>query len=349
MMDLENIADAAQSLSSQLAAGIPALECAELMSREQPEYAEFWRDTAVRMADGRPLSHSLKEEWPPALVSIVEAGERAGKTDAVLNQVEQAVRLQISMDEEIGRLKKPLAVFAFGVSTFLFMILYIIPSFNKSLQVANAASTDWLTSTAISISELLAPIWLPLLGGLAGSAVVLFSWLRTEAGREFFDDALLSAPWFGPAFKDFHYAVWARFLGTVLAAGIPLIEALSLTKAGTPHRLHEGIETFESELRLQMLSVQDAANLKRWPETDQRHEWPEYLRRAFVSGANTGQTDADLMKASNLIMDYAKKRFNSAVTRADTLIFIMCCAMAVIVALAWYLPFFNTLKSFQTH
>lgn len=346
-MKIQDIADCAQTLSIQLAAGIPIVEGASLMRQVQPSYAEFWDAAAAQMSNGSTPSQALAEIWPESLVAILAAGERSGDLDGVLGQIEQTVRLQIGMQEDVGQLKKPMGVLLFGVCIFLFMMLYVIPNFNKGLRVSHDSSSDGLTTFSTMLSELIMPIWMPLAGMLVLGLFSLYTWARSDEGKKTLVDMALSIPLIGPALMDFHFSIWAKLLGTILQAGIPLIEGLSLTVNGLPERMRHGVLAFEKEINEMHVSVQQAADSNYWDPDDRRHDWPLYLRRAFISGEKSGKTDDELKSASDLIMKYAQRRFKQAVSYTNTLVFACCGALAFVIAASLYMPILNSLKHIQ--
>jgi type IV pilus assembly protein PilC len=346
-MKLEDIADAAHTMASQLAAGISAVASATLMIKVQPDFAQFWASAAKQMSTGQLLSESLKEVWPEQLVAIVNAGEQSGKTDAVLEQIGETMRLELAMKEEVGQLKQPLGILAVGMAVFTFMMLYVIPKFNEGMRTTGSKNHDGFTALSIAINAWITPIWLPLLVALGGSCFVLFNWLQTDEGKASLANYILTVPGFGPAVRDFHYSVWSRFMGTVHAAGIPLIDGLRLTRSGMPLRLREGIENFEYDLRVKQSSIESASSEQNWTDEDQRHEWPEYLRRAFIVGANTGSSEVQLISASTLIMQYAQRRLKKAVKRATVIAWTASGSMIGLSILALYLPILSSLKNLR--
>lgn len=346
-MKHQDIADCARTLSLQLASGIPVVECASLMSQVQPTYAGFWESAASRMSNGSALSQTLEEVWPSALVAIVAAGERSGKLDGVLKQIEETVRLQIAMQEEVRQLKKPISLLLFGFCISLFMMLYVIPNFNKGMRLSRDSNVDGISRFSTMLSELIMPIWMPLAAVLVLGLFSLYTWATSDEGKKSLIDMALSIPLLGPALMDFHFSIWAKLLGTILQAGIPLIEGLSLTINGLPERMRSGVWSFEREINELHTSVQQAADSNFWEDSDMRHDWPLYLRRAFISGEKSGKTDDELRTASELIMEYAQRRFKQAVSYTNTIVFASNGALAFLIAASLYMPVLNTLKQLR--
>lgn len=346
-MTLVEIADTAQSLAGQYESGLSAVESAKLMEETQPGYEEFWIGAGESMSQGRRLSECLEQVWPESLVSVLRAGEQSGSNGEVLSNIEEMVRMDIGMGEDLWRMRKPAGIFASGLSAFLFMMLYVIPTFNGAVHPEGYANVDGFTALSMKMNAILVPIWTPVCVIAAIVVFIGFRWMRSDAGKNKIRNALLSLPFFGKAIREFHYAMWAKQMSLMDKSGIALIEALSITRTGLPARLRLGVDNFERDLVVGNIMPHDACDDKNWEDDDQRFEWPFYLTRAFRVGSKTGKTQQELANASKQIMKYSKARFEKAIVFTTNGALVMSAVMVLFAALALFIPILTSLNDLQ--
>src|SRR5262249_11259075 len=114
-----------------------------------------------------------------------------------------------------------------GVLTFL--LVFFIPRF-QSIFAGFGAKLPLLTQLIVSLSELLRTYGLFLALGLGVGIYALRSWLVSEQGRRNWEGFILRMPVLGPLVAQFAMARFTRMLGTLLGAGVPLVNGLNVAR-----------------------------------------------------------------------------------------------------------------------
>lgn len=345
-MSLREIADSAHTLSNQLFAGIPLSEATEILAEVQPKLHSFWEGTTRSLQRGFPLSQSLKDVWPESLVNVVFAGENAGKTAQVLQRIEKAMLLQIDLQQKLKEIYYPVGILIAGLSVFLLMMVGVVPLVLKSFpQARTGRDKNIFTSMSIWLESFVKDNWLLLLVAIIVLVVGFIYWVRSDAGKQALLEILIDLPYVGIGFKNLFFGVWAEYLAMIFAAGIPLIQGISLTVNTLPVRLRHGVFAFENDLSVKNYSIQRAVDIKHFPENDPRFEWPIYLRRAFLVGSKTGEIDKELITAGPLLVTDGSRKLDLTIKFANKFALMVSGIVVASTFAAVYMPMISALKN----
>jgi type IV pilus assembly protein PilC len=187
----------------------------------------------VDVEAGRPLSDSMgrhPKAFSSLYVNMVKAGETGGVLDEVLERVsiflekEQALRSKVK-----AAMVYPILLTVAALGGLFFMTMVILPQFESLFKELGAGGTLPLpTQIAISVSAAIRQFWW--LGSII--SVVLFYALRryiaTPTGRERYDRFKLRMPIVGELNRKIVVARFTRTLGTLIASGVPIMQALEV-------------------------------------------------------------------------------------------------------------------------
>jgi type II secretory pathway component PulF len=222
-------------LSSLLASGVPFSRALVILHREavEPAAKTKWKEIHDLVVDGLSLSDAMArspETFPKVYVAMVEAGETGGFLDVVLAQVAD---FQASEKEMRGKvmaaLMYPAILLVLALGVLVFLLVFFIPRFQLIFRGFNA-ELPLLTQLIIDASEVVRSYGLFLAVALALAGYSLRSWLRSARGRRAWEGFVLRLPQIGPVLAEFAMARFCRMLGTLLAAGVPLINALNVAR-----------------------------------------------------------------------------------------------------------------------
>jgi general secretion pathway protein F len=203
--------------------------------------------------EGRRLSDAMAlqgQAFPPLYRAMVSAGETSGALAPILERLADGLeRDQVVRGKVITALVYPavLAVVALGV--VIALMTFVVPRVVDQFDSLNQ-TLPLLTRMVIGLSDALRDWgWLAALvlaaAGLAGAVA-----LRNPAIRLRVDTALLQLPLVGRLTRDLHGARMARTLSTMIAAGLPVLEGLTITaRTVSNRRLRLATETMADAVR----------------------------------------------------------------------------------------------------
>lgn len=187
----------------------------------------------VDVEAGRPLSDAMGR-YPKAFsslyVNMVKAGETGGVLDEVLDRVaaylekEQALRAKIK-----SAMVYPILLTVAALSGLFFMTIVILPQFETLFKELGAGGTLPLpTQIAMAVSLAIRQFWYVGLVVVAALLYVLRRYLATPGGRQRYDRFKLKMPIVGELNRKIVIARFTRTLGTLIASGVPIMQALEV-------------------------------------------------------------------------------------------------------------------------
>jgi type II secretory pathway component PulF len=161
---------------------------------------------------------------------MVEAGETGGFLDLVLAQIADFQAMEKELRSKVmAALLYPTILLAVALSVLVFLLVFFIPRL-QPLFTSFGGTLPLLTRMIIAVSTVVRSYGLFVVAGLAFSGYLIRNWMRSQQGRRIWERFLLRAPIVGKLIAQFAMARFCRMLGTLLAAGVPLINALNVAR-----------------------------------------------------------------------------------------------------------------------
>ena len=227
--------DFTRSLSSLLTAGVPLSRALTILYKESsnPAAAAKWRELYDAVVDGAPLATAMSRSpdvFPRIYVAMVEAGEAGGFLDVVLAQIadfqarEKELRAKVT-----AAMMYPAVLMTLAVGVVIFLLVFFIPRFQTLFEGFDAA-LPLLTRVIVATSDILRHYGIFVL--LAVGAAVYFGrrWIADDRARRTWERILLRTPVVGPLMGQIAMARFCRMLGTLLGAGVTLVNGLNVAR-----------------------------------------------------------------------------------------------------------------------
>jgi type IV pilus assembly protein PilC len=230
-----------QELAALLKAGLPLFQSLDVMLERQRDALLRQSLASVRekVKSGTALSDAFRQEgelYPPIFAASLVAGERSGDLDQVLRRFASHLRLNLSLKKKaISASVYPIVLLTMMVGLVSILVVWVIPqfrSFYEGLGAELPLATRLLLGFAGAVRANI--MWIVLAVVLVVLSVV--SWLRREGSGVVLDRALLRLPYFGGLMRMYATSQLARTLSTLLAGGLPLLNALEVAAASIGNR-----------------------------------------------------------------------------------------------------------------
>ena len=245
-------------LADLIGSGVPLLRALDTLvkSTVNPSLKSLLKDISARVADGRSLTESLREfpeTFPVLHTAMIQAGERAAFMEEVLRSLAGFLeRFEELRSKVLGALIYPALLSGLGTVVMLGALMFFVPKFEPLL--ANARK-PLPTQVMFAASTAVRSYWYLLVLGAAGLAGLVWANLRSAAARRWMEEMRLKLPVIGTAFRLLAITRFCRILGTMLANGVPLLQALKISKDATgstllSERIAEATEAVRDGKRL---------------------------------------------------------------------------------------------------
>ncbi len=230
-----DIALVTRQMSTLLKAGIPLVEALDALIEqvEKDDLRNALTNTRDKVNEGVAFNDALRAHpkiFSDLYVNMVAAGEISGNLDQVLARLADVLEAQARLKGKVNSaLAYPIVmmVMSFGVVTV--MMTVVVPQVTAIFEDFGQV-LPWYTRLLMFVSDLFVDWWFLLIGGAVGLWYAFKRWLATEQGRKNWDLLLLKLPLVGDLTTKVACARFARTLSTLLAAGVPVLGALDITR-----------------------------------------------------------------------------------------------------------------------
>jgi len=190
-------------------------------------------DLRDEIVQGSSLSVALArwpESFPTLYVSMVKAGEASGQLPNVLERLVKHFERILEAREKVSMaLVYPLIVTVVGFGAMIFMMMFVIPKFSAMFEELGG-TLPLPTRILIGISDALLHYgWAIAIAGVVGFAAFKRA-IKTPAGIDWKDRTLLRLPVVSKIIRANAFALFAHTLGTLLANGVQVLQALSIVE-----------------------------------------------------------------------------------------------------------------------
>jgi type IV pilus assembly protein PilC len=198
-----------------------------------PVAAAKWKEVHDLVIDGMSLADAMAkspETFPRVYVAMVEAGETGGFLDVVLGQIADFQAREKEMRSKmLTAMLYPTILLGLALSVLVFLLVFFIPRF-QLIFAGFGAKLPLLTQVIVSASHALRSYGPFLVLGLAIAGVLIRSWVVSEQGKRVWEGLILRVPVLGSLVAQFAMSRFCRMLGTLLGAGVPLINGLNVAR-----------------------------------------------------------------------------------------------------------------------
>ncbi len=225
-------------------AGLPILRSLKILEGQcKPGRMKYsLEDTCSEIEGGSTLSESLAKSprvFDRLYINMIKAGEAGGALEVILRRLAEFMERSQSLKRKVkGAMIYPLVVIGVAVAILTFIMIKIVPAFKKifeDFQTTLPAPTQLL----ITISNSLVSFWflIPLIPlGIWLSIKIL---RKFKPGRTGWDMFVLKIPVFGKLVEKNIMARTTRTLGTLVSSGVPILEALNITRDTSTNAVFE--------------------------------------------------------------------------------------------------------------
>lgn len=337
--------DFTRQLGNLLAAGVSLSRALDIICRETshaPSAAQ-WKAIRKQVVEGTSLADAMASAprtFPPVYLAMVRAGEAGGFLEVVLKQIADFLVRDRELKSKLGTaLIYPLvlAVIAAGVVTFL--LAWFIPRFSAIFDEFGQ-SLPLLTRLVQGASFAVRDYGLFVALGITIIVVAVKQWMASAAGRRAWDDIILKIPGVGAAASRFALVRFSRMLGTLIGAGVPLINALRVAKEAVGNQtLSDALDDAAGQLREGTSLAQSLASCPRL--------FPASVVEMIAVAEESGRLSEELVRMAGEFESDLDRRLRVLVSLAEPLLLMIMAALVGTIVVGMLLPVFDLWDAIQ--
>ena len=358
-------------------AGLPILRSLRILEQQSTGGAlkNCLIDVCEEIEGGATLSEAMAKS-PKAFnrlyVNMIKAGEAGGALEIILKRLAEFQERSESLKRKVkGALIYPVVVITIATGLLIFIMSWIVPKFTAIFKDFNAELPQ-MTEILIAMSYAIVNYWY-LLPGIPLSIWLILKLIRKfRGGRMGWHLFLIKMPIFGPLVEKNIVARTMRTLGTLVASGVPILEALHITKETSGNGVFEGIfqKIYEA--------IREGESIAKPMKENSRPSfhpmalffwffWPPVIgallyltkmnQRVFDDmvinmvdvGEETGELDTMLYKVADTYDEEVSVLTESLMSLMEPLLIIVLGCMVGFIVIALFLPLIKLIEKLSNH
>lgn len=343
-VSLDDLIVLCRQMHALMRSGVPILRAINGLaeSTSSQKLREVLSEVGSHLEGGYALSSALNQHpkvFSSLFISIVHVGENTGQLDGAFAKLASYFERE---QETRKRIKSALRYPSFVITAILVAIvilnIFVIPTFANMFSKLGA-DLPLATKVLIASSEFFMNYWPHMLVALVGIIFGIRYYVKTPAGRYFWDKRKLKLPVVGSIIERSILSRFTHSFAIVLKAGVPMTSGLSLVSDAVDNDymrekivgMRQGIESGESLLRTAMSSELFT---------------PLVLQMVAV-GEETGRVDELLEEVGDYYEREVDYDLSTLTARIEPILLVVVAAMVLVLALGIFTPMWDMASAFQ--
>jgi len=329
-----------QELAALLRAGLPLLQALDLMLErmENEGFRSVLSDIRDRVSSGEELSDAFAAYghlFPRLYPASLKAGERSGELEAVIRRFIRYQRLMLEARKRaVSALVYPAVLIGLSIGLIVILIVYVVPRFTGFYADLDA-ELPALTRAVMAVSLFVGGNWPVLAAALAVGGWLGWRWSRTPAGRLAVDRWKLGLPLVGPVFRLFALSELCRSLATLLAGGIPLVQAFEIATEAV------GNASVRARIEPNIRMVREGKAF--YEAIEESGVFPPMAIDMAKVGEATGALDEMLSNVSDFFDEKVEVQVQRLLSLVEPMMLVFMGVVVAVILLSLYLPMFSML------
>ena len=326
-------------LSSLLAAGVPLSRALVILQKEaaNPTAKAEWKAVHDRVVDGMTLADAMSKSpdtFPRVYVAMVEAGETGGFLDVVLAQIADfQARDKELRGKVMAAMLYPAILLGLAICVLVFLLTFFIPKF-QTLFSTFGGNLPVLTQIIVGLSEIIRGYGLFVAVVLVVGALLARAWMISPVGRRAWEGFMLRVPVIGNLNAQFAMARFCRMLGTLLGAGVPLINGLNVARRSI------GNQILVDAVANSIDRVKEGKALGT-SLAECRTLFPGSVLEMISVAEESGKLDGELVRIANVTEGDLDRELKMAVALAEPLLLFLIASFIGTIFIGMVLPIFT--------
>lgn len=324
-----------KQFKSILHAGISIIQALEMLSTQtnNKKLQEALKNVKDNVQKGETLSGAMKKEgkvFPNILINMMEAGEASGSLEIALDRM----ATHFDKDSKLkGMVKKammyPIVLLCVTVIIVVVMLVMVLPGFEDTFSSMGEELPAY-TQMIMGLSDSLVETWYIWLMVIAVIIIGYKAYANSESGSRVVAKIKLKTPVFGKLITKTECARFARTLSTLMAAGMPLIDAIDITGKTLDNVLYK--DALQEAIRQVQRGMPLSAPLKA------SGLFPPMVLHMLAIGEESGNVEGMLENVAEYYDEEVEITTQQATSLMEPLIIVVMAVVVVAIIAAIYAP-----------
>src|ERR687893_1339871 len=305
---------------------------------ENEKLRDIWIEIRKDVEAGLALSDALKRH-PDAFNDLYIAMVQAGETGGILDQTLVRVATQLEKDAALKRQIKAAMVYpsligGFALIVLVALVAFLVPVFEKIFDDFGG-ELPAITKFTVWLSHMMTGRWYVMIGAVWGVVWLFRYWKKSDRGKVQWDRIKLKFPMkIGSIVQKVALARFSRTFSGLIAAGVPMLEAIDITGRTSGNRV---IEKAMEDVRE---SVKKGGTLTQ-PMTEVPEAFPVMVTQMIGVGEETGALETMLTKVADFYEEQVDAAVKALTSILEPVMIVVVGAIVGFIVISMYMPMFK--------
>jgi len=337
----KNVAVFTRQFSVMIDAGLPLVQCLELLAKEEPDkrLSDAVEKVKTDVEGGSSLADAMQKRpyaFDSLFTNMVAAGEAGGILDTILKRLATFIEKQAKLASQVrSAMIYPISVLSIALVVVMVILWKVIPTFTALFEGLNAKLPLSTRIVIAASKQLIVALPFLVVGGIIGG-YMFRRYYQSPNGRMRVDRALLRMPLIGIIFRKVAVARFCRTLSTLLSSGVPILDGLDITAKTAGNAV---VEQAISHVRARIERGESIAVPLRATGV-----FPPMVSQMIGAGESTGALDTMLAKIAEFYEDEVDVAVAGLLTILEPA---LICVLGVVVGgivVSMYMPLFDLIS-----
>jgi type IV pilus assembly protein PilC len=327
-----------RQLATMIDAGLAMVQSLQALGEQADNklMRDVIKDVTTRVEGGDSFSEALQKHpkvFNRLYYSMVSAGERGGLLAEILSRL-------ATYQENTARLRKkvksammyPVAVTIVAIGITIFLLVKVVPTFSDIFsQLGGHLPTP--TQYLINVSNALRHYFVYF---MVGAGAIIGGWLyyiKTPAGRVFWDDRRIKLPIFGSIAHKICLARFARTMSSLVRSGVPILEVLNIVQNTV------GNVIMEAAIKTSATDIERGESIS--GALGKHPIFPTMIIRMMQAGEQTGKIDSMLERVGDFLDEEIETTLNGLTSLIEPLLIVFLGVVVGGIVICMFLPIFK--------
>ncbi|MCH7541817.1 type II secretion system F family protein [Patescibacteria group bacterium] len=332
-----------RQLATMISSGLPLADSLVVLSKqtENKKLVEIIKQISDEIEGGKSFSSALSKHssiFSGAYISVIQAGEASGTLDQVLQKLAITQEKEREFSGKVkGALIYPAVIMIAMGGVMAIILIFVVPKLSE-VYVDLGITLPLPTRILIGLSGFMVKFWwLVIILGVVG--FMAFSrYRKTPEGALLVDKILIKLPVIGKLNRDSSLTTFTRTLGSLVAAGVPIIDSLKISGKTATMAVHR------VALERVATLVEKGTTLSKALEKEE--SFPPIISQMANVGEETGKMDEVLSKVSIYFEQEVDQQVKNLTTALEPIIMIILGVMVGALMVSIVLPIYSITSAF---
>jgi type IV pilus assembly protein PilC len=332
-----------RQFSTMIDAGLPIIQCLDILyaQHENKTFKNMLKEIKQNVESGQTFAEALKKypkQFDDLFVNMISAGEAGGILDTILRRLSAYLEKTARLKAQIkGAMTYPAVTMAIAVIVVSIIMVFVIPVFEDMFKGMGGA-LPVPTQIVVNMSRFVKSNIFYIIAGIFLATFVFRRFYKSARGQVLMDDLILKLPVFGLLIRKASVAKFTRTMGTMLASGVAILDALEIVAKTA------GNKTIENAVYETRSAIAEGRTMS--DPLSESGVFPSMVCQMIAVGESTGALDTMLNKIADFYDEEVDQTVENMTSLIEPIMLVFLGGVIGGLVVSMYLPIFKMAAAF---